>query len=201
LKALVVVSLLALAGCATQPRSDQAASADDALQMHARAERDNYLARTKSDPLGAYLAESRVHNHYASKKPGVKLANEALDFLGTKYRYGGAAPSTGFDCSGLVTYAARQSLGLKLPHHAASLAHRGVPVKRKDLKKGDLVFFNTRGRRYSHVGIYLGNGDFVHAPRTGAKVRIESMNVSYWKKRYNGARRLASSGSVKLSDN
>jgi len=118
-----------------------------------------------------------------------ELARAALTQLGIKYRYGGKAPSTGFDCSGLVVYAAEQSLGLKLPHHAASLAQLGLSVKRTELREGDLVFFNTRGRRFSHMGIYLGENRFVHAPRTGAVVRVERM-TAYWQKRYNGARRL-----------
>jgi len=119
-----------------------------------------------------------------------ELARAALTQLGIKYRYGGKAPSTGFDCSGLVVYAAEQSLGLKLPHHAASLAQLGLAVKRKELREGDLVFFNTRGRRFSHMGIYLGENRFVHAPRTGTVVRVERMDTAYWQKRYNGARRL-----------
>jgi len=195
IKLLVLASSFALAGCAANRQSAQTA---DALALHLHAERASYLSQTKSDPLGSYLALSGypMDQAYPARKG---LANTALDFLGIKYRYGGDTPSTGFDCSGLVTYAAEKSLGLKLPHHSASLAHRGKPVKRKDLKKGDLVFFNTRGRRYSHVGIYLGDGKFVHAPRTGASVRIESLDTTYWKKRYNGARRLAANGAIRTS--
>jgi cell wall-associated NlpC family hydrolase len=111
--------------------------------------------------------------------------------LGIKYRFGGETPNTGFDCSGLVSYAAEKSLGLKLPRSSAEMAREGESVKTSELRKGDLVFFNTRGHRNSHVGIYLGNKQFVHAPRAGAVVRVESMDIAYWKKRYNGARRLA----------
>ena len=115
----------------------------------------------------------------------------ALTLLDTPYRYGGREPSTGFDCSGLVSYVAEKSLGLKLPRQSKDIAKEGTSVNRSELRKGDLVFFNTRGARFSHVGIYLGDDKFVHAPRTGAVVRVESMEVGYWKKRYNGARRLA----------
>src|SRR5690606_20757438 len=87
--------------------------------------------------------------------------------------------------------AAEKSLGVKLPRTSREMASEGKSVKRNDLKRGDLVFFNTRGHRFSHVGIYLGDGKFVHAPRTGAVVRVEDMNIGYWRKRYNGARRLA----------
>jgi cell wall-associated NlpC family hydrolase len=153
--------------------------------------RDNYLSYTQSDPLGAYLT-TRDYSHASSKSSTTKgLAGTALSYLGIKYRYGGGAPSTGFDCSGLVIYAAEKSLGLKLPRKSAEIAREGESVKLSELKKGDLVFFNTRGHRFSHVGIYLGDKKFVHAPRTGSVVRVENMDQAYWKKRYNGARRLA----------
>lgn len=205
-KLLVLTSSLALAGCAANRSGTQTA---DALELHLRAERNSYLQQTKSDPLGAYLADTQLQNLYSQNpytRSGTRrfkgdqgMANVALDFLGVKYRYGGDTPKTGFDCSGLVAYAAEKSLGLKLPHHAAALAHRGKPIKRKDLKKGDLVFFNTRGARYSHVGIYLGDDKFVHAPRTGSAVRIEDMDMTYWRKRYTGARRLAANGPMHTS--
>jgi cell wall-associated NlpC family hydrolase len=118
------------------------------------------------------------------------LAGEALNYLGIRYRYGGESPSTGFDCSGLVGYVAEQSLGLKLPRVSSQLAQMGTAVSRDNLQVGDLVFFNTMGRRYSHVGIYLGEDRFVHSPSRGGVVRIERMDMAYWSKRYNGARRL-----------
>src|SRR5690606_30212765 len=103
--------------------------------------------------------------------PETALADQALDFLGTRYKYGGESPS-GFDCSGLVWYVANETLGLKLPRTAADQAKLGTKVARAELQRGDLVFFNTMGRRYSHVGIYLGGGEFVHAPSSGGKVRV-----------------------------
>ncbi|TAM90917.1 MAG: NlpC/P60 family protein [Candidimonas sp.] len=209
-KLVILASSLALAGCATSHPPTQSASARDAFELHLRAERNSYLQQTKSDPLGAYLADAQNDNLYSQaitysrnghSRSGTRgdqgLANVALDFLGVKYRYGGDAPSTGFDCSGLVAYAAEKSLGLKLPHHSAALAREGKPVKRRDLKKGDLVFFNTLGKRYSHVGIYLGHDKFVHAPRSGLAIRIEDMDQSYWKKRYTGARRLVAHNNIR----
>lgn len=159
--------------------------------------RDAYLSRMQSDPLGAYLASKEFSNPYANDvypasipSPNRILANAALDHLGVKYKFGGTEPNTGFDCSGLITYVAEKSLGLKLPRRSRDLARLGQAVDRSELRIGDLVFFNTLGSRFSHVGIYLGDQQFVHAPRSGAVVRIESMNTSYWQKRYNGARRL-----------
>lgn len=187
-KILLVAATLALAGCASNPSKQYA---DNETHMV----RDVFLSRTKSDPLGAYLASREFNRRHSdvssySEPRSPTLVSTALDVLGVKYKYGGESPNTGFDCSGLVSYAAEKSLGLKLPRRSADMARLGVSVKRSELKKGDLVFFNTRGARYSHVGIYLGNQKFVHAPRTGAVVRIEDMTISYWKKRYNGARRL-----------
>jgi len=196
LKGLAIGATLALAGCATNNQTAQGDSAS-------RASRSTYLSQTQSDPLGVYLAKNQYldygdDSYYPSSRPaGSKsLASTALSFLGSKYKFGGDEPDTGFDCSGLVIYAAEKSLGLKLPRSAAQIARTGVSIKQSELKKGDLVFFNTRGHRYSHVGIYLGDQKFVHAPRAGSVVRIEDMTMTYWQKRYNGARRLAARSTI-----
>jgi cell wall-associated NlpC family hydrolase len=117
--------------------------------------------------------------------------DQAIDLLGIPYRRGGTKPETGFDCSGFVTHVFQQGLGLILPRSAREQSKAGEQVQRDELKPGDLVFFNTLRRAFSHVGIYLGNHQFVHAPRAGAEVRVEDMRDSYWKKRYNGARRVS----------
>lgn len=117
--------------------------------------------------------------------------DQAVDLLGIPYRRGGTKPETGFDCSGFVTHVFQQGLGLILPRSAREQSKSGEQVQRDELKPGDLVFFNTMRRAFSHVGIYLGNNQFVHAPRSGAEVRVEDMRDSYWKKRYNGARRVS----------
>jgi cell wall-associated NlpC family hydrolase len=117
-------------------------------------------------------------------------ALQALVTVGARYRYGGASPDTGFDCSGLVAHVYEHAWGLALPRRTEEQRHVGRPVKRKDLQPGDLVFYNTRNRPYSHVGIYLGDGNFVHAPRPGYRVRVESIDSPYWRVRFNGARRL-----------
>lgn len=173
---------LILSGCAaTQDNGSRYASAN--------ALRDGYMSQTRADPLGAYLA-SRDIIKSSGQDYSSAFAETALDMLGTKYRFGGGAPSTGFDCSGLVVYAAEKSLGLKLPRQSSKLAQVGESVGLDELQQGDLVFFNTRGFRNSHVGIYLGDKKFVHAPRAGSVVRIESLDIAYWRKRYNGARRI-----------
>ena len=115
----------------------------------------------------------------------------ALLALGVKYRYGGRAPETGFDCSGLVAHVFERAWGVLLPRNAAGQATVGKPIgMRQELEPGDLVFYNTRNSPYSHVGIYVGDGRFVHAPRPGKRVRAESVDNPYWRARFNGARRL-----------
>ena len=201
LRLLTAAACVVLAGCATQESYQLAGPADtDPLtSVGDRSLRSQYLANVRSDPLGAYLAAqqqvSRPQGTSSHAQPR-GLASTALNYLGIKYRFGGDTPNSGFDCSGLVRYAAEKSLGLKLPRRSAEMARLGQSIKRNELERGDLVFFNTRGHRFSHVGIYLGEGKFVHAPSTGSKVRVESLNIGYWSKRYNGARRLAANGAA-----
>lgn len=115
---------------------------------------------------------------------------QALLALGLDYRNGGRSPVTGFDCSGLVVHIYREAWGIRLPPDTRGQSKAGVAVPAADLQPGDLVFYDTQKRPYSHVGIYLGDGRFVHAPRSGAQVRIESLKSAYWSQRYNGARRV-----------
>ena len=119
------------------------------------------------------------------------LVATALDLLGVPYRRGGTSAETGFDCSGFVRSIYSQTIGFMLPRSASQQAAATKSIDKKELQPGDLVFFNTMRRTFSHVGIYIGDGKFVHSPRTGESVRVESMQTSYWKKRFNGARRVA----------
>ena len=118
------------------------------------------------------------------------LVISAMGFLGVPYRYGGNNFETGVDCSGFVRAVYEQSAGKVLPRRAVDQAAATETIDRSELKPGDLVFFNTMKRTFSHVGIYLGEGKFIHSPRAGAHVRVESMRVAYWNKRFNGARRV-----------
>ena len=119
------------------------------------------------------------------------LVMQAMNFLGVPYRRGGNSAEQGFDCSGFTRFVFENSIGLVLPRRADQQAQTAglQSVKREELKPGDLVFFNTMRRAFSHVGIYVGEGKFIHAPRTGGEVRVEDMRASYWAKRFNGARR------------
>jgi len=167
-----------------------------------------------ADPLGRFLTDSGIATgasaivnapaaaaSAAAAVPGTiagKIREQASDmvltamnFLGVKYRRGGNDADVGFDCSGFTRHVFEMSAGLVLPRRVDEQAKAPglVPVKRDELQPGDLVFFNTLKRTFSHVGIYVGDGKFIHSPRPGGEVRVEDMGFAYWKKRFTGARR------------
>lgn len=117
------------------------------------------------------------------------LLSFAMKLRDIRYRRGGRQPSTGFDCSGFVRYVFLHSIGLDLPTNSASQFLAGLKVKRSEMKTGDLVFFRTRGKSISHVGIYIDNGQFIHSPSAGKTVRVDSLNEAYWSKHFAGAKR------------
>ena len=152
-----------------------------ALVVAARAEEAIPIAEATAPPTLVEQASSSLQD----------TLERALDLVGIRYRRGGSSPQTGFDCSGYVGHVFRQGLGLVLPRSAREMSRTGEPVAKSELQPGDLVFFNTMRRAFSHVGIYLGDNLFIHAPRTGGKVRVEDLRDSYWGKRFNGARRVS----------
>ena len=118
------------------------------------------------------------------------LSSFALELIGIRYKWGGNTPSTGLDCSGLVRYVFQKVTGVTLPRTAKEMSRIGEQVSVPDLQPGDLVFFDTRRFAFSHVGIYLGDNRFVHAPRLGREVEVATLDSSFWQKRFNGARRM-----------
>jgi hypothetical protein len=128
--------------------------------------------------------------HGFSSATSVLISN-AMDLLGSHYRPGGSNSDVGFDCSGFVRNIFQQSVGMVLPRSARDQAAVSHKVDRSELQPGDLVFFNTMRRAFSHVGIYIGNGKFIHAARTGKGVRVDSMSLPYWNSRFNGGGRVA----------
>jgi hypothetical protein len=119
-----------------------------------------------------------------------ELSSFALDLIGIRYKWGGNTPATGLDCSGLVRYVFQKVTGVTLPRTAKDMSRIGENVAVPDLQPGDLVFFDTRRFAFSHVGIYLGDNRFVHAPRRGREVEVATLDSSFWQKRFNGARRI-----------
>ena len=127
----------------------------------------------------------------AFKLRASELAMRSMGMLGIDYRLGGNTPENGLDCSGLVRYVFKEAWGATLPRTSEEISQVGAKVEKHDLEPGDLVFYNTLKRGFSHVGIYLGDSKFIHSPSAGGQVRIESMDVAYWKSRFSGARRIS----------
>lgn len=119
---------------------------------------------------------------------GSDVALYALGLIDTGYRFGGKNPDAGLDCSGMVAYVFDRAAGLRVSGSAAEIAQVGKPVERESLKPGDLVFFNTRNRPWSHVGIYIGDGRFVHAPNSNGRVRTESLSSGWFAARFEEGR-------------
>jgi len=120
---------------------------------------------------------------------GISIA--AMGLVGVPYRFGGNTPAGGFDCSGLIAYVYNNAAGIKLPRTVQEMSRAGQNIQNAAPAPGDLVFFNTTGERYSHAGIYVGHGRFVHAPSKGGTVRLDQMTSPYWAARYTEARRIA----------
>src|SRR6266567_2739644 len=118
------------------------------------------------------------------------LAIYALGLIGVDYRFGGTSPERGLDCSGLVRYVFQQVTGVMLPRTSQEISRLGKKIPVAELMPGDLVFFNTRRLQFSHVGIYLGEDRFIHAPRQGGEVEIVTLSKGYWQRHFDGARRL-----------
>lgn len=158
------------------------------------------------DDIGRFMAEKRLVDRLEEVRVNMgarvsdgahRMADRASDlvvtamgFLGVPYRRGGNSVETGFDCSGFVKAMYEQTVGLILPRRANEQAAATQKIDRNELQPGDLVFFNTLRRTFSHVGIYVGDNKFIHSPKPGAQVRVEDMGVPYWSKRFDGARRV-----------
>jgi len=136
-----------------------------------------------------FIAPAFAESTPSAVPPREVLAAFAMKLRDIRYRRGGREPQTGFDCSGFVQYVFAQSLGIDLPDNSISQFQAGIKVARGELQTGDLVFFHTRGKNVSHVGIYLDNGRFIHSPSTGKRVRVDELSDSYWARRYVGAKR------------
>lgn len=156
---LAATLLIFLAGCASQPHHKGSAR----------------IGGSSAPPI---VIDSDKRN---------EVVMTALGLIDTRYKYGGSSPGTGFDCSGLVAYVFAKSAGQPLPHNTAALARQSRPIAKSQLSAGDFVFFNTLNQSLSHVGIYLGDGQFINAPSSGGKVRIDNLNSRYFAQRFDGA--------------
>ena len=139
---------------------------------------------------GGRLATASFQNEQIASPAAREVGMYSLMLLKTNYQFGGKNPAAGLDCSGLVTHVYREAADMRLAGNAASLAREGREVAVDQLRTGDLVFFNTLGRPFSHVGIYLGGGEFVHAPSSRGQVRVEKLTTPYWSQRFEMGRSL-----------
>lgn len=147
------------------------------------------LADHGSEPRRGLLTSMMNSTSQVATKAGDLVMN-ALGLIGVRYRFGGNSPESGLDCSGFVRYVFNDTFGFMLPRRSVEMSRVGTTVASNDLRPGDLVFFNTMRHTFSHVGIYIGDNKFVHAPSTGSKIRVDDMRTAYWNTRYNGARRI-----------
>ena len=150
----------------------------------------------RADELETFLAERGLLGQIEQVRQTVsnkasELVVNAMGFMGVPYKRGGNSAESGFDCSGFVRAMYQQTVGLVLPRKAEQQAAATEKIEKRDLVPGDLVFFNTMRRTFSHVGIYIGDGKFIHSPKPGAEVRVENMGESYWSRRFDGARRVS----------
>ena len=157
------------------------------------------------DEFDKFLAEKGLltqlgnqidHVRQSVREKASELVVNAMGFLGAPYRRGGNSVETGFDCSGFVRAMYQQTVGLILPRSADQQAAATQTIDKSDLQPGDLVFFNTMRRAFSHVGIYIGDNKFIHSPKPGSEVRVDDMRQSYWTIRFNGARRVDGASTV-----
>jgi cell wall-associated NlpC family hydrolase len=158
---ILFVTLLSLAGCGSAPQSPMPDTAPEAF---------------RDEPIASAA--------------GQEVAMYSLMLLRTGYRFGGKNPEAGLDCSGMVTYVYREAAGVELTGNAAALAKEGRQVELGELRAGDLLFFNTLGRPFSHVAIYLGRDQFIHAPNSRGRVRVDKLTNRYYAKRFEMARTL-----------
>ncbi|HRE18660.1 MAG TPA: C40 family peptidase [Rhodocyclaceae bacterium] len=141
-----------------------------------------------SSPAGRSATGTIADRPLAVNPAAQEVVFYALSLMDTGYRFGGKNPEAGLDCSGMVAHVFAQASPLRLSGSAADIATRGRPVEREALRPGDLVFFNTSGRPFSHVGIYIGEDRFIHAPSSRGRVRVDRMDASYFAQRFEAAR-------------
>ena len=193
---LTMAALIAVISMHTLHADDQIASKPESLQtpveVSASAIGNPPLAASqvsvKQRKTPASATNRKVATDYV---PAQELLLSAMSLIGVKYKWGGNTPESGLDCSGFIHYVFQNTLNIALPRTALGMSRVGDTIDKDELKPGDLVFFNTLKRRFSHVGIYLGDNRFIHAPRTGRNIEIANMDTKYWTSRFNGGRRMS----------
>ena len=181
------VATLLLTGCASQ--SNQ--TGFEQTSANQQAARFSLLSFAKNSPQSPAVVEPAAPSIEAHQAVSNDILFNAMQLSGTKYRYGGSSPETGFDCSGLIQYVYNKTIGVMLPRTVREMNKMDAQsIAKSELKPGDLVIFQARKKYPDHAGIYVGEGRFLHAPSSGGRVRIDELADSYWSKRYLGAKRV-----------
>lgn len=155
---------------------------------------EDLIRQRGSNQSSVSSSKSHATAAQVSNEQAGDLIMNAMGLIGLSYRYGGNNPEQGLDCSAFMQYIFKQSMKVNLPRTSAEQFNVGTPVERSKLMPGDMVFFRTAGSRISHVGMFIGNDRFIHAPRTGKNIEITSLSSKYWSSKYAGARRVSGAG-------
>jgi cell wall-associated NlpC family hydrolase len=186
---LIGLMMTATSGAFADEVNNSSQNASNGISASTKAANDIYPVADSGNVTSNPSSGTRSFLSGMASKAGDVVVG-ALNMIGVRYRWGGNTPDSGLDCSGFVRYVFQDTLGMTLPRRAEEMSRVGEKVRVSELKPGDLVFFNTMRRSFSHVGIYIGDNKFVHSPSTGSTIRVDDMDNSYWEKRYTGARRV-----------
>jgi cell wall-associated NlpC family hydrolase len=186
---LIGLMMTATSGAFADEVNNSSQNASNGISASTKAANDIYPVAGSGNVTSNPSSGTRSFLSGMASKAGDVVVG-ALNMIGVRYRWGGNTPDSGLDCSGFVRYVFQDTLGMTLPRRAEEMSRVGEKVRVSELKPGDLVFFNTMRRSFSHVGIYIGDNKFVHSPSTGSTIRVDDMDNSYWEKRYTGARRV-----------
>jgi len=186
---LIGLMMTATSGAFADEVNNSSQNASNGISASTKAANDIYPIADSGNVTSNPSSGTRSFLSGMASKAGDVVVG-ALNMIGVRYRWGGNTPDSGLDCSGFVRYVFQDTLGMTLPRRAEEMSRVGEKVRVSELKPGDLVFFNTMRRSFSHVGIYIGDNKFVHSPSTGSTIRVDDMDNSYWEKRYTGARRV-----------
>lgn len=186
---LIGLMMTATSGAFADEVNNSSQNASNGISASTKAANDIYPVADSGNVTDNSSSGTRSFLSGMASKAGDVVVG-ALNMIGVRYRWGGNTPDSGLDCSGFVRYVFQDTLGMTLPRRAEEMSRVGEKVRVSELKPGDLVFFNTMRRSFSHVGIYIGDNKFVHSPSTGSTIRVDDMDNSYWEKRYTGARRV-----------
>jgi len=194
------VLMTATAGAfAEETNSSQQIASSASAQLESNASSSSLASSSQSLNSTSTSGRAKAFLSGVAGKAGDVVVG-ALNMIGVRYRWGGSSPDSGLDCSGFVRYVFQDTLGMALPRRAEEMSRVGEKVRMADLKPGDLVFFNTMRRTFSHVGIYIGGNKFVHSPSTGSTIRVDDLDDGYWEKRFTGARRIETQFHTKDDD-